>query len=156
MNAKKPRGAVAPPASAPATPRSPAGVLAALMEALPMLVVEDGVVDLQKTDPLLIQAIVENAQAAVGVATLGMAAIGNLIVDSSPEIEDGSIGQPTVEALGWLLAELGALAGLCAGLANQCGRPGVSARREFVPQWVETAMQRHREAVARDALHGRS
>jgi hypothetical protein len=60
-----------------------------------------------------------SATSVMSVCNHGMAAIGHLLAHSAPVIEDGTIGADTVEALGWLLAELGDLAAYCMVLAVQ-------------------------------------
>jgi hypothetical protein len=63
--------------------------------------------------------IAANAATVMSVCNHGMAAIGHLLAQSAPVIEDGTIGADTVEALGWLLAELGDMAAYCMVLAVQ-------------------------------------
>jgi hypothetical protein len=63
--------------------------------------------------------IAASATTVMGVCNHGMAAIGHLLAHSAPVIEDGTIGADTVEALGWLLTELGDLAAYCMVLAVQ-------------------------------------
>jgi hypothetical protein len=41
---------------------------------------------------------------------------------AAPEVEDRTISSETVEALAWLLSELGALAAGCFALAAHCRR----------------------------------
>jgi hypothetical protein len=60
-----------------------------------------------------------SANTVMSVCNHGMAAIGHLLAQSAPVIEDGTIGADTVEALGWLLAELGDMAAYCMVLAVQ-------------------------------------
>jgi hypothetical protein len=62
-----------------------------------------------------------SANTVMSVCNHGMAAIGHLLAHSAPVIEDGTIGADTVEALGWLLAELGDMAAYCMVLAVQQG-----------------------------------
>jgi hypothetical protein len=64
--------------------------------------------------------LIEDAETAVGAINRGISAIGFLIADSAPEIDDGTIHQETIEALGWLLSELGELGGACVVLAARC------------------------------------
>jgi hypothetical protein len=65
------------------------------------------------------QQLAANATTVMGICNQGMAAIGHLLAHSAPVIEDGTIGADTVEALGWLLAELGDMAAYCMVLATQ-------------------------------------
>lgn len=60
-----------------------------------------------------------SATTVMSICNHGMAAIGHLLALSAPVIEDGTIGADTVEALGWLLAELGDMAAYCMVLAVQ-------------------------------------
>jgi hypothetical protein len=60
-----------------------------------------------------------SASTVMAVTNHGMAAIGHLLAHSAPVIEDGTIGADTVEALGWLLAELGDMAAYCMVLVVQ-------------------------------------
>jgi hypothetical protein len=64
--------------------------------------------------------VAENAATVMAVCHNGLAALGHLLAHSSPVIEDGTIGAESVEALGWLMAEIGDLAGACAVLAMDC------------------------------------
>jgi len=47
-------------------------------------------------------------------------AIGQLLAHASVQVETGELAQDTVEALGWLLAELGDAAAACVELAAPC------------------------------------
>ncbi len=64
----------------------------------------------------------ENAEIVMAVCQNGMAALGHLLAHSSPVIEDGTVGADSVEALGWLIAELGDLTAYCLVLAAECRR----------------------------------
>jgi hypothetical protein len=66
--------------------------------------------------------LADSAATVMAVCNNGMASIGHLLAHSAPVIEDGTIGADTVEALGWLLAELGDMASFCMVLAvqNRC------------------------------------
>lgn len=50
------------------------------------------------------QAIAENAETVIAVCQNGMAALGHLLAQSAPAIEDGTIVADSLEALGWLMA----------------------------------------------------
>lgn len=63
------------------------------------------------------QAITENAETVMAVCQNGMAALGHLLAHSAPVIEDGTIGADSLEALGWLMAEIGDLSVECMLLA---------------------------------------
>lgn len=49
-------------------------------------------------------------------------AIGHLMAQSAPELEDGTVSADTLEALGWLLAELGELGAQMTAVGMRCGR----------------------------------
>lgn len=72
------------------------------------------------------QRIGENAATVMAVCQNGLAALGHLLAHSAPVIEDGTVGADSVEALGWLMAEVGDLAAVCLTLATrqmQCSPP---------------------------------
>lgn len=72
------------------------------------------------------QRIGENAAIVMAVCQNGLTALGHLLAHSAPVIEDGTVGADSVEALGWLMAEVGDLAAVCLTLATrrmQCGTP---------------------------------
>lgn len=64
----------------------------------------------------------ESAETVMAVCQNGMAALGQLLAHSSPVIEDGTVGAESVEALGWLIAELGDMTAYCLVLAAECRR----------------------------------
>jgi hypothetical protein len=64
----------------------------------------------------------ENAEIVMAVCQNGMAALGQLLAHSSPVIEDGTVSADSLEALGWLIAELGDLTAYCLVLAADCRR----------------------------------
>jgi hypothetical protein len=68
------------------------------------------------------QPLTENAEIVMAVCQNGMAALGQLLAHSSPVIEDGTVGADSVEALGWLIAELGDMTAYCLVLAAECRR----------------------------------
>lgn len=68
------------------------------------------------------QPLSENAETVMAVCQNGMTALGHLLAHSSPVIEDGTVGADSVEALGWLIAELGDLTAYCLVLAAECRR----------------------------------
>lgn len=69
------------------------------------------------SDDVSHQAIAENAETVMAVCQNGMAALGHLLAHSAPVIEDGTIGADSLEALGWLMAEIGDLSVECMQLA---------------------------------------
>lgn len=64
------------------------------------------------------QRIAENSGTVMAVCQNGLAALGHLLAHSAPVIEDGTVGADSVEALGWLMAEVGDLAAVCLSLAT--------------------------------------
>ena len=64
----------------------------------------------------------ESAETVMAVCQDGMAALGQLLAHSSPVIEDGTVGADSLEALGWLIAELGDMTAYCLVLAAECRR----------------------------------
>jgi len=56
------------------------------------------------------------------VISLGTSAVGQLMAYASVDIDTGELSQDAIEALGWLLAELGAGAAACMELAATCKR----------------------------------
>jgi hypothetical protein len=82
--------------------------------------------DYLRSSPSLLLEIAEYAEQASWAISLGIAAIGNIVPFAAPEIEDGTVPMASVEALGWLLSELGAVPAACGVLAAECRRAGRS------------------------------
>ena len=78
------------------------------------------------TTDILHQRIASNAETLMAVCHNGLGAIGHLLAHSSPVIEDGTVGADSLEAVGWLMAEIGDLAAACAVLSSECRRPPAS------------------------------
>jgi hypothetical protein len=92
-----------------------------LLVRLPQLATDaSGRLDLPASSPSLVLEIAEHAETSVKVINLGIAALGNVLPYAAPEIEDGTIAMGTVEALGWLLAELSEVAASCLVLSAEC------------------------------------
>lgn len=90
-----------------------------LLLALPKLkVADDGRTDYDNSDPGLLVQIAEAAEVLQRVISLGTSAVGQLMAYASVDIDTGDFGQEAIEALGWLMAELGAAA--CIELAAPC------------------------------------
>ncbi|MDI3380392.1 hypothetical protein ACFPPF_09845 [Xenophilus aerolatus] len=68
------------------------------------------------------QRVSENAATVMAVCQNGLAALGHLLAHGAPVIEDGTVGADSVEALGWLMAEVGDLAATCAALSAAARR----------------------------------
>jgi hypothetical protein len=69
-----------------------------------------------------LRRLANNAEVVMAVCQNGLGALGHLLAHSSPVIEDGTVGADSIEALGWLMAELGDLAAHCMALAAECRR----------------------------------
>ena len=95
-----------------------------LLDWLPMLPVKESnqQVDYQAADPAVLIVLAEAAETTMNVLHSGIGSIGNLLAHSAVAIEDGSISSDSVEALGYLMAELGALAAGSMVLAARCRR----------------------------------
>lgn len=101
-----------------------------LLVRLPYLhATNDGGLDLLGSSPSLLLELAEDAECCVQALNLGIAAIGNILPYAAPEIEDGTVPMGTVEALGWLLAELGDVAAACGVLAAECRQARHSSAR---------------------------
>ena len=70
--------------------------------------------------------MVDNAQTIMAVCQNGMAALGHLLAHSAPVIEDGTISATSLEAIGWLMAELGDLSAACLLLSAEFRCAGAS------------------------------
>ncbi|APW42016.1 hypothetical protein RS694_05330 [Rhodoferax saidenbachensis] len=94
-----------------------------LMTRLPTLPVTGGQkVDYAAADPALLVAIAEDAEILVGTMHNGVSAIGQLLANSAVMVEDGTISADCLEALGFLMSELGDMAASCMALAAHCRR----------------------------------
>ena len=121
MRARKAVGAVAPFAAVDPIRPEHERPLRDLLVLLPQLVTDkQGKLNLLASSPSLVLEVAERAETSVKAINRGIAAVGNLIPYAAPEIEDGTIAMGTVEALGWLLSELGELAATCMVLAAEC------------------------------------
>lgn len=94
-----------------------------LIRYLPLLKTNDqGAIDCEGSEPDVLQSVVYAADAVACAVHAGMGAIGNLVVCAAPNFEDGIVGCDAVEALGWLLSELGDLGASAAAVSAQCRR----------------------------------
>jgi hypothetical protein len=91
-----------------------------LMPHLPML--GRGDIDYATADPDLLVDIARQADTTLRTVHLGTAAIGELLAHASPEIGTGEFPANTIEAIGWLLAELGDVAATAHLLLAGCQR----------------------------------
>ena len=102
---------------APNTPRP----MRMLMTLLPQLAVSaQHRPDFDASDAKVLVQLAEAAELLQRVLQLGISAIGQLLAHASVQVETGELAQDTVEALGWLLAELGDAAAACIELAAPC------------------------------------
>lgn len=79
-------------------------------------------IDYESAEPALLHQIGANADITMRTVYRGTAAIGRLLVAVSPEVGTGELPADRVEALGWLLAEIGDLAATCHSIAASCQR----------------------------------
>jgi hypothetical protein len=93
----------------------------ALVEQLPRLTASSsGDIDFANCPPALLASVADSAETTVALIDRGLSALGCLMAHAATEIGDGSISSDSVEALGWLMAELGDIAGACFVLASMC------------------------------------
>src|SRR5674476_470414 len=93
-----------------------------LLKWLPMMKVNSQGVDYKATDPAVLAVVADAAEITMNVLHSGIGSIGDLLAHSAVAIEDGSIGADSIESLGHLMAELGAMAAQCMVLATRCRR----------------------------------
>ena len=79
-------------------------------------------IDYESAEPALLHQIGTNADITMRTVYRGTAAIGRLLVAVSPEVGTGELPADRMEALGWLLAEMGDLAATCHSIAASCQR----------------------------------
>ena len=79
-------------------------------------------IDYENCDSALLHQISSNADCTMRTVHRGIAAIGKLLVYTSPEVGTGEFSADSTEALGWLLAELGDMAATAHIIATSCQR----------------------------------
>lgn len=79
-------------------------------------------IDYQSCESVLLYQIGTNADITMRTVHRGSAAIGRLLVYTSPEIGTGEFSSDSMEALGEVLAELGDLAATAHAIAASCQR----------------------------------
>lgn len=90
---------------------------------LPLLNVTPSLeIDYPAADAELLVQIADNAETAMHVVQLGLSAVGQLLVRAAPEVEAGEISKDSIEALGWLMSELGDFSATAFALASACRR----------------------------------
>jgi hypothetical protein len=93
---------------------------------------EDGGIDSHRTEAKILRELSDYAFDCAGALHRGVSAIGSLMAYAAPEIEDGTISSDSIEALAWLLAEIGDLGSGCFNIAAQCKR-AAAANSELLP-----------------------
>lgn len=94
-----------------------------LIAQLPRCVVTaTGELDYEASEPHLIKSMGQNAAQVMATMHMGLSAIGLLLANAAPEIETRSMSADVVEALGYLIAEIGDLAAQCDLIATSCRR----------------------------------
>lgn len=105
------------------TPHESSHAMRALFDALPLAHTGgDGRIDFAATSPALLATVADYAEVTANGIGLGLSAVGNLIPYAAPEMGDGTVSSDTIEALGWLITELGDMAAACLVLATLCRR----------------------------------
>src|SRR4051794_1304389 len=90
---------------------------------LPLLPVNaEQEIDYAACDPALLVQIVANAHVCQRTMQRGLFGIGHLLARVAPEIELAEVPGDCIEALGFLIAELGDLASVAHSLATACQR----------------------------------
>lgn len=79
-------------------------------------------IDYPAADAALLVQVADNAETAMHVVQLGLSAVGQLLVRAAPEVEAGEISGDSIEALGWLMSELGDFSATAFALASACRR----------------------------------
>ena len=79
-------------------------------------------IDYPAADAALLVQVADNAETAMRVVQLGLSAVGQLLVRAAPEVEAGEISGDAIEALGWLMSELGEFSATAFALAAACRR----------------------------------
>ena len=89
-------------------------------------------IEYEAADPDVLVQLAERAETAMRTIHLGISATGHLLARSAPEIECREISGDAVEALGWLIVELGEFAAVAQCLAAACRKYTVN----YAPQEV--------------------
>jgi hypothetical protein len=103
------------------TPTKQARPFRRLLQTLPLLSAQPGhKTDYGVADPNVLVQLAEDAESVIGMVQLGTSAIGQFMACSAPEVEDRTVSSDTVEALGWLLAEINDAAAALMVLLAEC------------------------------------
>jgi len=79
-------------------------------------------IDYQSCESALLYQLGTNADITMRTVHRGIAAIGRLLVFTSPEVGTGEFSADSTEALGFLISELGDLAATAHAIAASCQR----------------------------------
>jgi len=79
-------------------------------------------IDYSAAEPALLAQLADNAEIVMRISHMGISAMGMLLAHSAPEIEVREIPGDAVEAVGWLMAELGEFAAIAQCIAVACRR----------------------------------
>ncbi len=94
-----------------------------LLLSLPLLVAVPGeTIHYEASDADALIEIAERAEIIGNTINLGLVAIGHVMACAAPEIECGDVPGDTVEALGFLIAELSDFAAVAFTLSQACRR----------------------------------
>jgi hypothetical protein len=114
----------------PAVLRESVSPIGEVLRGLPKLKIDArGELDLLGSSPTVLLSLAENAEACAGAMNLGLSAVGQLLAVAAPELDDHTIGSDSVEALGWMFAELGYAVAFLVELGIRC-RQANSAREQ--------------------------
>lgn len=93
----------------------------AILSRLPLLPINaDQQVNFSAASPDLLVLIAEDAEMMMATTWLGLGAVGQLLANSAPMIEDGSVSADCIEGLGRFQSEMSDMANHFMGLAAQC------------------------------------
>ncbi len=90
-------------------------------------------IDYAAANPALLLQLASSGDIAMRTIHQGLAAVGLLIAHSAPEMETREISGDAIEAIGWLIGELGEFAGVVHSIVAACRRSIV----DYVPGTVE-------------------
>lgn len=91
-----------------------------LLHQLPMLPTRlDCGVDYEAADAALLLALAENGETVMNTFQQGLSALGVILAHAAPEV-GSEIGNDTIEALGWLMAETADIAAALLVLSRAC------------------------------------
>nr|WP_315221113.1 hypothetical protein [uncultured Duganella sp.] len=112
-----------PPAQAvQSAPESSAFSLCNLALLLPYLPVTATNIDYAAADPALLMQLADAADSALLIIHIGTSAVGRLLAQAGIEPLGGATLADSIEALGWLVAELNDMAGAVHRISVACRR----------------------------------